>query len=186
MVQPQGKATGPWFAGRRPVVRFVLLFGFFLAAFNLFFYLYLLKTDFFESYLGLNARAGAGFLRMMGEEITVNGDSIDSPRFHLSIKRGCDALQASAFFAIGVLASPLRVPFRRRILSVLVGMAGLLLLNLVRIISLYYAGVYSRPLFDVLHIEVWQALFIFAPLFLWVLWVRRVARASRTVTDVPA
>ena len=190
MAQRQIEATRPatesWFFGKRPVLWFVLVFALLLGGFNALFYLYVTGTAFFESYLGLNAQLSGALLRVLGEEVTVEGDTISTPRFTLGIMRGCDALQASAFFAIGVLASPLRVPLRRRIVPVLIGTAGLLLLNIVRIITLYYTGVYFLAAFDMMHLSVWQWLFIFFPLFLWIMWARSVARASRTVTDVPA
>ena len=43
----------------RPVLRFVLVFGFLLIAFNAFFYLWFSKGQTFERYLTLNARASA-------------------------------------------------------------------------------------------------------------------------------
>ena len=148
------KGGEPSFLRKRPVLRFVLVFALLLGGFNAFFYLYVTSTAFFDSYLGLNARIGGALLRIFGEEVTVEGFTISTPHFTLGIMRGCDALQASAFFAIGVLASPLRVPLRRRIVPIMIGTAGLLLLNIVRIVSLYYTGVYSRALFDVMHLSV--------------------------------
>ena len=56
----------------------------------------------------------------------------------------------------------------------------LLSMNLVRLISLYYAGVYVPSLFEALHVEVWQAVFIFVPIVLWVIW-ERFAAQGRTL-----
>jgi exosortase/archaeosortase family protein len=47
----------------------------------------------------------------------------------------------------------------------------LLILNLVRIVSLFLIGVYFHRIFDLTHIDVWQALFIFLAVLLWILWL---------------
>ena len=96
----------------------------------------------------------------------------------MSIEAGCDAVQASAFFVFAVMASPLPVSYRARIPWLLGGTSLLLVINLVRIVSLFYTGVYFPKAFDLMHIDVWQAGFIFLPLCFWVLWARRVLRNS--------
>ncbi len=173
-----------WLAAKRPVLRFVLVFVVLIGGFNVYFYVWFSKSEAFESYLHFNAEVSGAILRVFGESARVAETSITSPRFALNIKRGCDAIQASVFFVFLVLASPLRSPLLRRLPAIIVGMALLLLINLVRIISLYYIGVYVPSAFKTMHVEIWQALFIFLPLFLWVLWVRRAMRPSGVVCDV--
>ncbi len=173
-----------WLSAKRPVLRFVLVFAVLIGAFNVYFYVWFSKGEAFESYLHLNAEVSGAILRVFGESTHVAETSISSPRFALNIKRGCDAIQASVFFVFLVLASPLRTPLLKRLPAVIVGMALLLLINLVRIISLYYIGVYFPGAFKTMHVEIWQALFIFLPLFLWVLWVRRAMRPSVVACDV--
>ena len=174
-----------WLADKRPVLRFVLVFGLLLGGFNLFFYLWFSKGETFEAYLQLNARCSAGVLTMLGDQATANGTAITASRYQLDIRRGCDALQASAFFVLGVLASPSRVRLLRRLPPIVLGTVFLLVMNLVRIVSLYYTGVYFPRAFDVMHVDVWQALFIFLPLFLWVVWARWVERGEAVTADVP-
>ncbi len=173
-----------WLAAKRPVLRFVLVFVVLIGAFNVYFYVWFSKSEAFASYLHLNAEVSGVILRVFGESVSVAETSISTPRFALNIKRGCDAIQASVFFVFLVLASPLRTPLLKRLPAVVVGMALLLLINLVRIISLYYIGVYFPGAFKTMHVEVWQALFIFLPLFLWVLWVRREMRPRGVAGDV--
>ncbi len=61
---------------------------------------------------------------------------------------------------------------------------SLLLLNLVRIVSLFYIQIHFPRAFEVMHIEVWQVLFIFLAIALWALWawwaVRRGAAGFNT------
>jgi exosortase/archaeosortase family protein len=86
---------------------------------------------------------------------------------------GCDALQSAVFLMFAVVASPLGLPLRSRVPFIILGTLFLLGLNLVRIISLYYTGVYWKSAFETIHIDVWQPVFIFVPLVMWVIWARR-------------
>ena len=162
---------------KRPVLWFVGTLVLLMGVFNAVFYTYLSDTPFFHGYLALNAQAAAATLDFFGDKVNVNGDALVSDKFSLGIRRGCDAIQATAFFVFLILASPSRMRYRTRIPYVIGGAAFLLLLNLVRIITLYYTGMYcSKATFDFLHVDLWQAVFIFLPLFLWVMWTRRAER----------
>lgn len=163
------------------MLRFVVLLSVPTIAFNVFFYLWLSEQAFFESYLNLNARASAAFLNLFGDDVRVNGTSLSSSRYALQIKSGCDALQSVAFFVLAVLASQVSMPLIRRLPVIVAGTAVMLTVNLVRIISLYYTGVYFPDAFETMHIDVWQAVFIFLPLVLWVVWARRVMRRERAM-----
>ncbi len=173
-----------WFAAKRPVLRFVLVLGGLMAVFNAFFYLWLVPGDLLDTYLELVAGLSAGALRVLGDEATASDGAISSPRYSLSIRHGCDAIQVAAFFAFAVLASPVSVPLWRRTIALGVGVVLLLGLNLVRIVSLFYTGIYFPSAFEVMHVEVWQPAFIFLALFLWIMWVWRVTRTATREADV--
>ncbi len=177
------KPTGTWLAGKRPVLRFVVVLIVLMVGFNACFYLWIGTSSFFQSYLHLNAEVVARMLRVFGDNATASGKSVTSPRFSLSLAVGCDAIQASAFFVFIVLASPSAVSMVRRLPVLLMGVSLLLVLNLVRIISLYYTGVHFPSAFEIMHIDVWQAFFIFTPLILWIMWVRRTMRRLGAVPD---
>ena len=175
---------GSWLADKRRVFRFVVLLGVCMVAFNVLFFLWLSPSEFFQTYLKLNAGASAGVLQALGDDATVSGDSILSPRYSLTIKRGCDAFQVSAFFVFAVLCWPVPVSRWRRATGVAVGTLLLLGLNLVRIVSLYYTGVYFPRAFEAMHIDVWQPAFIFLALFFWVTWVWWTSRTEAVRSDV--
>lgn len=155
------------------MVRFVVILGGLTLAFNALFYLWVSEQPFFEAYLNLNARASAAFLNFFGDNVRVTGTSLSSPRYALDIKSGCDGLQSSAFFVLAVLASQVSTPLLRRVPAIVVGTVVMLAVNLARIVSLYYTGIYFPSAFETMHIDVWQAVFIFLPLVLWILWIRR-------------
>jgi len=158
-----------------------LLLGGLFALFNVLFYGWIAESAPFTSYLALNARASVPFIRLFGADASAEGTSVRSSRFALEIKHGCDALQPTAFFVLAMLASPVPVPVRRRLVPILAGISILLLLNLLRILTLFYAGIKIPTWFEMLHQDIWQAFFIFLPLVFWIGWVLRVTRTPARV-----
>ena len=171
-------AVTPSLEVRRPVLRFVVLLAGLTVAFNAFFYLVISDSALFDSYLSVNARISAGILRLFGENASADGTTIRSAEFPLEIKKGCDAIQASAFFVFIVLASPVAIPVASRLPAVLLGTLALLILNIVRIATLFFAVHHSQKVFNVMHVEVWQPIFIFLPLAFWFLWLRSAMRST--------
>ena len=132
-------------------------------------------------YHHLIAHVSGGMLAVLGQEITVADTSISSPRFSVQIVRGCDAVEAIALFVCAVLAFPL--PFLKKLPGMIAGALLLSILNLVRIVSLFLIGVYSPRIFALTHLDVWQALFIFFAVLLWILWLLWATR-SQVVTQL--
>jgi len=157
-----------------------------MIVFNAFFRMWLCDTAIFVSYLEINARVCATILGWLGESAGVTGVTVSSPTYSLEIRHGCDAIQPIAFYIFLMLVSPVACPMWRRIAPIIVVTTGLLVLNLVRIISLYYIGVFVPSAFDVMHMEVWQAAFIILPVAAWVSWVRRVCAATGSDRHVRA
>ncbi len=151
--------------------RFVGLLALCTLGFNLWFFLGIAKSDFFQSYLQLNAEASALALQLLGDDVSAFGTAISSSRFSVDIQRGCEAIQVSAFFIFAVLAWPIPVTRARRITGLIVGSVLLLVLNLVRIMSLYYTGIYFPGAFEIMHIDVWQPAFIILAVLIWVCWL---------------
>ena len=174
-----------WFAAKGPVFRFVLLLVVLFGSFNVLFYVWASQLELFNAYLELNADISAATLRVLGHDVTAFGKSLGSSRFSVEVQSGCDALQSAVFLGVLVLISPVGIALRTRIPHVLLGTLFLLLLNVVRIASLYYCGAYYPRMFDVLHIDVWQPVFILLPLVLWLMWVRWAQPPTTETSHVP-
>ncbi|MFQ5430697.1 MAG: archaeosortase/exosortase family protein [Phycisphaerae bacterium] len=161
---------------KRPILRFVLFFALLVIPFNLYYYASFADSGAFQAYLRLNARASAAVIGALGTEVSARDRAILSPRWSMQIARGCDAIQPTALFICAILAAP--APWRSKGAGLLIGAPILLGLNLVRIVTLFYTGVYWPDLFEIVHIDIWQAAFIFLALLFWVLWARRAVRAA--------
>ncbi|RME41430.1 MAG: hypothetical protein D6788_01240 [Planctomycetota bacterium] len=159
---------------KRPALRFVITLVVLLAVFNYVYYVAFVRHHWLDRYLEGSATIAAAVLNVCGEQVTAQGTSVTSSRFTMQVAPGCDAIQAVALFAFAVLAFPARVRFGMKLLAALVGSVLLLIINMIRIISLYYVGVYLHAHFETIHIDVWQTAFIFLPIFFWLAWIWKV------------
>ncbi|MCG6963616.1 MAG: exosortase H [Acidobacteria bacterium] len=122
-------------------------------------------------YTSFVARVSASVLSLLGEQISVAGCRLSSPRFAVTIYNGCNGLITTLIFAAGVLAFP--AGWRSKVLGVIGGSLAIQLLNLIRIISLYYIGAFAPRYFSEAHIFIWQTIVILGGVALWLAWARR-------------
>ena len=171
---PSGKPRS-WLARNRSDLRFLLVFGLWIGAYYAATFTSPVKDGFFPAYLRLNAQVSGALLNFFGEDVSVEGQAmISASGPSIQVERGCDAVAPSALFVSVVLASP--VPWVSRLLASLGGTVALMLLNLVRVISLFLIRVHYPRAFDTMHLDVWQALFIFVAIVMWLLWASRASR----------
>jgi exosortase H (IPTLxxWG-CTERM-specific) len=164
------------------VLRFLLIFGalaggFYAVTFFTPFY----REELFPVALRLTAKLSGAALACLGQEITVSGTSIRAPTFAVNIVRGCDAVEPIALFVCAVLAFP--SPLVKKLPGILAGVLALALLNLVRIVSLFLIRVYAPRFFGVMHVDVWQGVFIALALALWLLWILWATRRHMPATQ---
>ena len=120
-------------------------------------------------YLALYARLAGGALSLFDPTVRVHGTDITG-RFSLSFAMNCDAMDVFILFSSAVLAFP--STWRRRALGLGLGLAVLVGVNIVRIMSLYWVGVYFPSAFDFVHVDLWPIGIVAATCagFLW--WAR--------------
>ncbi len=176
-----GRAWRDWLESKGPVVRFVVLFALLMGAFYAVYLPFSGEEGIFGTYLALIAKGSGAILRLVGQDVTVDGTVLDSSRFGISIVRGCDGVEATALFAAAVLASP--VALRARILFALAGAAALVAINLLRNVTLFLVGVYYPKAFDRIHFEAWPGVLIVLVLASWLIWAQWAVRASDQETD---
>ena len=75
--------------------------------------------------------------------------------FGVSIEAGCNGLEAYIVLFSGVMAFP--AAWYQRGVGLFIGFLAVQSLNVVRVISLFYLGQWSRPVFDFAHEYLWQA-----------------------------
>lgn len=153
---------------RNPIFRFVATLAILMIVANIVLATDLFKERLIPQYLQAWASVSAATLNVFGENARVMEHTIWSNRFSVNIKKGCDAVQPTVLFITAVLASP--VAFWSKLPGLAIGFLFLMFMNLVRVISLFYIGIYWNAAFDTMHHDVWQAVFIILSILAWALW----------------
>ncbi len=121
------------------------------------------------------AHLSSGVLNLLGQGTTANGMAVSSDDYSLLIQKGCDAIAPIMLVVTGVLLFP--ADRRKKMVGIGIGILSLLLLNLFRIITLYFVGVHAPDYFEFMHVEFWQVVFIGLAIlyfFYWLSWVTRI------------
>ena len=91
--------------------------------------------------------------------------------FACSIHHACTAFTPAALLAAVVLPFP--VSWQARLIGVGVGVAFLMVLNQLRLVSVVWIGVHAPQFFDFVHFWLWHAILIAATAGYWLAWVKR-------------
>jgi exosortase/archaeosortase family protein len=171
--------TGSENGSRLASVRFLVTFAFLAGSF----YVAALWPPLdraFYLYLEANARIVNSLLRLLSQDTHVRGLTVLSPDYAISIRRGCDGLEPAWIFCSAVLAFPARA--RRKAAIIPVGVAVILLANLVRVLSLYFIGARMPAFFPVAHLELWPAAFMVLVIAIWLRWAISTGRSTELRT----
>lgn len=119
---------------------------------------------------GLTVAAG-GLISLFGGQAWVQGNVLSIPGFSVRILDLCNGVEATLLLWTALLAFP--APWPYRLWGLLIGALGVQALNLLRIVSLVYLGVWKPAWFHWVHWYVWDALILIDVLLLFLLWLRR-------------
>ena len=123
------------------------------------------------------ARVTSGILNLLGHQTVVTGNTVSSRVFGITVVTACTGLFTTGLFLIAVIAFPSR--WTSKLIGVGLGVGGIFLLNVVRLVSLYFIGVHLPGFLDQAHQLVWQSVLIVSAVALWLLWAGRWARESK-------
>lgn len=97
--------------------------------------------------------------------------------FGIAIRPGCNGIEAGIILAAAVFAFP-KASMQQRLLGFSLGFLTVQVLNLVRIISLFYLGQWHAQWFEWAHLYLWEVLIMLDVLIVFLIWVRRLPSAS--------
>ncbi len=116
------------------------------------------------------AKISSAMINITGEGTQVVEEKITSPHFSMLVKKGCDAIAPMILLFMTIIAFPTKLKYK--LPGIGIGLLALMLLNIIRIISLYFIGKHcSTEVFDIMHIDIWQIVFIAFTVFLWLAWM---------------
>ncbi|MEZ5452872.1 MAG: exosortase H [Thiothrix sp.] len=97
--------------------------------------------------------------------------------FAVSIEPGCNGVEAMIVLLSAIIAFP--APLAYKVKGLWWGFLAIQAMNLLRIISLFYLGQWSRELFDWTHLYIWQALIMLDALVVFLIWIRYLPGETR-------
>lgn len=133
-------------------------------------------------YLETVAQLSGVVLRVLGEPVTVQ-NSVVSGTFSYVVVVDCAALDVQALFAAAVLAFPSR--WTTRLIGLVAGLSAIFVINIMRLVALYYAGSRSLDLFKTLHEEVFVLVIVGLVCGLFLAWARWAAQATADAELAP-
>lgn len=173
--QPGAKRPRTWMETHGRDLRVLALFGFYMSLYYVATTFDVVKNQFFPWYLESSAIVSTSVLHTFGNaDLERDGKRLKSPDGSISVERGCDAIAPTALFVSALLAAP--ALWRSKWRGLIVGVLILMVANILRIVTLFLTRVYWRKAFDVMHLDIWQGLFILLAIFLWAFWASWAAK----------
>jgi exosortase/archaeosortase family protein len=158
----------------RPTTRFVVRVSALMGVF-LFIYQDALVGRLLDPWVELTVRATLSCLHLLGMEALQMADAIHHPSgFAYEVYYRCTGVLPVAVLTILTMAAC--TPLRRKLLGLAVGIPVLILLNLVRLVHLFYIGIHHPAAFGLAHGVLWEAALMTATLGLWWCWSAWAAR----------
>jgi exosortase H (IPTLxxWG-CTERM-specific) len=118
------------------------------------------------------ARISAAAVTLFDPHVTAYGRILQSTTsgFAVSIEAGCNGIEAAIVLIAAMLAFP--APWKHRAIGVVAGLFAVQVLNIVRVISLFYLGQWNMQVFEWAHLYLWQMLIMLDVLIVWLIWIR--------------
>jgi len=167
-------AAGRRRAGRRPLVKFLVLFVSFWLAF---FFLAWVFTDRLMVLCPWTAGQVSFVLRLLGIESSVSGCVLTFGSKAVTIVMECTALQVAMIYAALVLSYPSSM--RAKLVGLGLGLPLILAVNIVRLLVICFVLAWKPKYFEMMHIYVWQVVFIVIVIAMAAVWIEKVVHRER-------
>jgi exosortase H (IPTLxxWG-CTERM-specific) len=139
-------------------------------------------------FTGFLATISSFIMSIFDSDVISNRDVIRSisTGHAVQIAPGCNGVEAVIVLFAAIFAFP--SGFKYKVYGFVLGFLAIQLLNLVRIISLFYLLQWDKNWFDWFHLYLWQALIILDALIVWLVWLRYLPKKNEieqnTTTDL--
>jgi exosortase H (IPTLxxWG-CTERM-specific) len=122
------------------------------------------------------ASVSAKVLNVLGENVEVTGTEIRANSFGVNIENGCNGVETALLFGAAVLAFP--AAWKRRLIGLGAGFLAIQVLNLFRVVTLFWIGLHRPALFNSSHTVIWQSVVVLFGVLLFLIWASRERRLS--------
>jgi exosortase H (IPTLxxWG-CTERM-specific) len=167
-----------FFVANQKALRFLSLFALiFGVCYFIFGILEGVRNGLIKPYTALIAKSIAAVINLFGAGAIADGTVVQSANFSLNIAMGCDGVEATCLFLAGVMAFP--TTWRARLIGLAIGIPLIQLINLARLVGLFYAGIYLPSMVEQIHVYVAQSIVILLSTAILIYWLERIAAPAR-------
>ena len=108
--------------------------------------------------------------------VSIDGVIISAQGFSVRIIRECTVVGPVLVMGMGIFSYP--ASFRRKAWGVVWGALIMLLVNQIRMASLFFIGIKFPLLLEVAHLVIWQGILIAIGIVIWLIWVEKADSAA--------
>jgi len=125
-----------------------------------------------EPFTALIAQISVTLISFFDANVISYGKIIQSQTngFAVSIEPGCNGVEAMIVLTAAVLAFPSSI--KQKIAVLVIGFFAIQIMNLGRIISLFYLGQWHTGIFEWAHLYIWPVLIMVDVLIVFLLWMK--------------
>jgi exosortase H (IPTLxxWG-CTERM-specific) len=125
-----------------------------------------------QPFTGWLATISAAIIMPFDDAVIASGRIIEhtTAQFAVSIESGCNGVEATIVLIAGVVAFP--ASWTQRLAAILLGFLAIQVLNLARIISLFYLGQWNLDIFTWTHLYLWPVLIMLDVLVVFAVYLR--------------
>jgi len=156
----------------KTLIRLYLSFGAILLIFVIAFNIHAVHHAVVVPFTSLVAAGSSLVMNLFGAGARVFGNHLTTARYSINVVDGCNGIYATAILISGVIAYPSRLIHKAW--GIVLGFLAVFILNLGRVISLFYLGQYHPDIFNEVHVYVWQPIIILWAIFVWDFWSRQI------------
>ncbi len=138
------------------------------------------QNHFIIPFTELIAKISAFLIQSFDDKVISQGIVLShvENNFSVAIQSGCNGIEAVIVLIAAMLAFP--TSWQLKLKGILIGFFAVEILNIIRIISLFYIGQWDFTLFEWAHLYVWEALIMLDVLIVFLFWLRLLPARPQT------
>jgi len=159
---------------RKEIIFFLVFISIYITAHSLYYFSKPLKIPFYLQRINTRISSSAINLATPNEATIAAGTSITTQNgLSMSVGWGCEGVEGIFMIVAALAAFSMRRKWK--VYGALAGIAMIFILNIFRLIFLWYTFRYKPALFDIMHVYVGQTFIIFFSVLFFVIWIKTFA-----------
>jgi exosortase H (IPTLxxWG-CTERM-specific) len=136
------------------------------------------QTAVIQPFTGWLADISAAIIMPFDANVRASGRVISHTQtgFAVSIEAGCNGVEAAIVLIAGVLAFP--ADWTRKLIAICLGFLAIQIMNIARIISLFYLGQWNLDIFNWTHLYLWPVLIMLDVLVVFIVYLRYLSQTT--------